>query len=200
MASLPPVNPQAPSRVEPRAVDKQNAPGGVPEAVRYMLLSWAVMIAGEFLHQILVVTAAVLDPAPLREQAKEQAKAAGEQASDAMLNVSVYGAIAVMALIQLAFILLLALALRAIKQQKSWAANARRLLQVFGVFFGVRVLTLFMLSPAATSLPVAFYAFDGIIQIILGVAGVMGIVYSADKASVEWTESNDRPKANRKEQ
>lgn len=196
MASIPPINPQAPSRVQPEAVEKQSGDNnGVPEAVRYMLSCFAVMISGELLHQILVVVSAVLDPAPLREQAKQQAKAAGEQASDALVNTGVYGAIAVMALIQLGFILLLAVALRALKQRKSWAANARRLLQVFGVFFGVRVLTLFMMVPDASSLPVAFYAFDGIIQIVLGVAGVLGVVYSVDKASAEWAETD----GNRKE-
>ena len=49
MVSLPPMTPGTPSRVEPEAVEKHK--GSVPEAVRYMLAAWAVMIGGELLHQ-----------------------------------------------------------------------------------------------------------------------------------------------------
>lgn len=188
MVSLPPMNPQSASKVEPGAVDKQNGSGGMPEAVRYMLLSFAVMIGGELLHQLLVVISAALDPAPLREQAREQAKAAGEEISDTMINVGIYGSIAVMALIQLLVILLFVFALRAVRRQAKWAPNARRLLQIFGVFFALRMLTLFMMSPASASVPVALYGADGVVQIILGVAGVLGIVYSLDPASATWAE------------
>lgn len=188
MVSLPPMNPQSASKVEPGAVDKQHGPGGMPEAVRYMLLSFAVMIGGELLHQLLVVISAALDPAPLREQAREQAKAAGEEISDTMVNVGIYGSIAVMALIQLLVILLFVFALRAVRRQAKWAPNARRLLQIFGVFFALRMLTLFMMSPASASVPVALYGADGVVQIILGVAGVLGIVYSLDPASAAWAE------------
>ena len=77
MVSLPPVNPKAPSHVEPEAVDTQKRPGKTPEAVRLMLSCWAVMIAGELLHQILVVVSTALDPAALREAALETAKSRG---------------------------------------------------------------------------------------------------------------------------
>lgn len=189
MVSLPPVNPQSPSHVESGAVDtKGGKPGGPPEPVRLMVRCWAVMLIGELIHQILTVVFSFADPAPLREAAKEQAKASGDEVSDGLLNMGVYGAIVFMGLIQLAVLLLFVFALRAVKTQGSWAANARRLLQIFAAFFAIRMLTLFMMQPTSTAIPVVFYGIDGVVQILLGVAGILGIVYSTDKASVDWVE------------
>lgn len=189
MVSLPPMNPGSASKVEPEAVQKHN--GSKPEAVRYMLTCWAVMIGGELLHQIMAVVASVVDPSALRDVAKERAKNSDGEVSDALVNASVYGSIFIMAVLQLGVILLFVFALRAIQRKAKWAENARRLLQMFSVFFALRMLTLFMMVPASTALPTAFFATDGVIQIILGVAGILGVVYSLDKAAVTWT----KPKA-----
>lgn len=185
MVSLPPMNPGSPSRVEPEAVEKQK--GSMPEAVRYMLAAWTVMIGGELLHQIFAVAASVIDPSALREVAKERATKGDGEVSEALMNASVYGSIFIMALLQLGIILLFVFALRAVQKQAKWAENARRLLQIFSVFFALRMLTLFMMVPASTTVPTALFGIDGVVQIILGVAGVMGVIYSVDKDSVAWT-------------
>ena len=185
MVSLPPMNPGSPSRVEPEAVEKQK--GSMPEAVRYMLAAWTVMIGGELLHQIFAVAASVIDPSALRELAKERVTKGDGEVSEALMNASVYGSIFIMALLQLGVILLFVFALRAVQKQAKWAENARRLLQIFSVFFALRMLTLFMMVPASTAVPTALFGVDGVIQIVLGVAGVMGVIYSVDKDSVAWT-------------
>lgn len=185
MVSLPPMNPGSPSRVEPEAVEKQK--GSMPEAVRYMLAAWTVMIGGELLHQIFAVAASVIDPSALREVAKERVTKGDGEVSEALMNASVYGSIFIMALLQLGVILLFVFALRAVQKQAKWAENARRLLQIFSVFFALRMLMLFMMVPASTAVPTALFGVDGVIQIVLGVAGVMGVIYSVDKDSVAWT-------------
>lgn len=179
------MNPGSPSRVEPEAVEKQK--GSMPEAVRYMLAAWTVMIGGELLHQIFAVAASVIDPSALREVAKERVTKGDGEVSEALMNASVYGSIFIMALLQLGVILLFVFALRAVQKQAKWAENARRLLQIFSVFFALRMLTLFMMVPASTTVPTAMFGIDGVVQIILGVAGVMGVIYSVDKDSVAWT-------------
>ncbi|MHC2850497.1 hypothetical protein ACUXOC_001970 [Corynebacterium mucifaciens] len=186
MVSLPPMNPGSPKRVSPEAVEKRGG-SGMPEAVRYMLTCWAVMIGGELLHQIMTVIASVLDPSALREVARERAKNSDGEVSDALVNASVYGSIFLMAVLELGIIVLFVFALRAVKQQAKWAPNARRLLQVFSGYFALRMLALFMVAPASTAVPEAFFGADGVIQIILGVAGILGIVYSMDKSAVAWT-------------
>lgn len=185
MVSLPPMNPGSASRVEPEAVDKRK--GSMPEAVRYMLTCWAVMIGGEVVHQIFAVVSSIIDPSALKEVAKERANNGDGEVSDALMNASVYGSIFLMALLQLGVIVLFAFALRAVRKQAKWAENARRLLQIFSGFFALRMLTLFMMAPASTAVPMALFGVDGVVQIVLGVAGVMGIIYSVDKDAVAWT-------------
>ncbi|UIZ92384.1 hypothetical protein JZY91_00775 [Corynebacterium sp. CNCTC7651] len=181
------MNPNSGSRVEPEAVEgTSKSKNGTPEAVRYMLVCWAVMIAGELLHQILTVVSVVIDPAPLKESARAAAKARGQELTDAMISTGVWGSVTVMALIQLVFLGLFTAALVAISQRRKWAPNARRILQIFSIFFALRALTLFMMRPASTAVPVAFYAFDGVIQIILAVAGVLGLFYSSQKEALDY--------------
>lgn len=191
MVSLPPHNPQSPSHIAPAAAPHP-APNGKkdsqPESVRLMLACWAVMIAGELLHQILTVVVTVLDPAALRESAKQAAEGRGEELSDAMLTFGMYGSVVLMALIQLTILGVFTYALRTVAKRGKWAANARRLLQVFAAFFALRILSLFMMAPASATVPVALYAADGVIQIILGVAGALGLFYSTRKESVDWAE------------
>ena len=184
----------------------------MPEAVRLMLACWAVMIGGELIHQILTVVMTVLDPAPLRESAKEAAK--GQDLSDAMLNLGIYGSVVLMALIQLlilaGFVVALRMvanrgkraaaarrllqifatffALRMVANRGKRAAAARRLLQIFATFFALRMVTLYMMSPGSTAVPIALYGADGVVQIILGVAGAMGLFYASQKDSGDWVE------------
>lgn len=184
MVSLPPGprNPNSASHVEPEAVRD-----GKPEAVRFMLVCWAVMIGGELLHQALTTIALVWDPAELIASAKEASKQT-QAMPEGLMDVAVWGSVALMALIQLSVLVLFTVALGAINKQRKWAGNARRLLQVFSVFFALRALAVFGMRPASTVVPLAFYAVDGVIQIILGVAGVLGLIYASRKESADWVE------------
>lgn len=199
MVSLPPQNPQSPSHITPSSATPPESKRDThtpPESVRFMLACWAVMLGGELLHQILTVVVTVLDPAALRASAKEAASGRGEELSDAMLNVGIYGSVVLMALIQLIILGVFTFALRTLAKRGKWAGNARRLLQFFGAFFAIRMLTLFAMTPASSTVPVALFAADGIIQILLGVAGALGLFYSTRKESVDWVDTGDDPKPN----
>lgn len=165
----------------------------MPEAVRFMLLSWAIMIAGELLHQILTIAAIAIDPSELVVAAKQAAKAKGEEVSESVVSASMWGSIAVAALIQLAIIALFVAALVALQKQKKWAPTARRLLQVFSIFFAIRVLAVFVTRPASSAVPLAFYAVDGVVQIIIGVAGALGLFYASQKEATDWAEAGAPP-------
>lgn len=158
-----------------------------------MLLSWAIMIAGELLHQILTVTAVVIDPSELIAAAKQAAKTKGEEVSESVVSASMWGSVAIAALIQLAIIALFAAALVALQKQKKWAPTARRLLQVFSVFFALRVFAVFVTRPASSAVPVAFFAFDGVVQIIIGVAGALGLFYASQKEATDWAQAGAPP-------
>lgn len=196
MVSLPPRNPGSGSHVEPRAVaGPRPEKGAKPEAVRYMLACWAVMIAAELLHQLLTVISVVIDPAPLKESAKQAAKGQGDALSDTTVNAGMWATVVVAALIQLAIIGVFAAGLSAVSSQKKWAPRARRMLQIFAVFFAIRAAALYVALPTSTAIPVVFFAADGIIQIVVAVAGVLGVIYSSQKESRDYVEAGGGPGA-----
>lgn len=189
MVSLPPMNPNSGSHVEPEASPQSPKLGGPkPESVRFMLQCWAVMIGGELLHQLLTVASVVIDPSALKESAKQAAKAQGEDVSDAAMNAGMWGTVIVAALIQLAVLVAFVVALNAVNKQKKWSPGAVRLLQIFAIFFALRALALFMMHPSSSGVPVALSAFDGAIQIMLAVAGGMGVFYSSQKESRDYVQ------------
>ena len=155
------------------------------------------MIAGELIHQILTVAAVVIDPSELVAAAKQAAKARGEEVPDSVVNASMWGSVAIATVIQLAIIALFVLALIALQKQKKWAPTARRLLQVFSVFFALRGFAVFVTRPASSAVPLAFYAVDGVVQIILGVAGVLGLFYASQKDSSDWAQAGAPPEKGR---
>lgn len=148
---------------------------------RYLVGAWAVMVAGELVYQVLNAIGLVIEPAALKQAAREAAKARGEDVSEALITVSTYTSIVMMSLFQLLIIVLLAFALHAVAHRQKWADTARRLLSVFAIYFAIRAV-LVVLAPAAVAganqLPVAFAAVTGAMQIIVGVAGVCGLVYA----------------------
>lgn len=185
MANTPPVA-QAPAPTTHRKDEPPARPTKHPEAVRYLLGAWAVMILGELLHQILSVVVTVLDPAALREAAKQAAKNQSEALPDNMMQASMYATIVLMALLQLGIIVVFVLALRSVQRRGKWILNATRVLQVFSVFFALRMLTLFLMTPAATKVPIALFAVDGATQIVVGVAGLLGLFYASRKESQDY--------------
>lgn len=164
-----------------------------PEAFRLMVGVWAVMIVGELLHQALAVVFVFLDPSALKQAAKDTAQQRGGEASELLVNFSMYSAVVLMALVQLAIVVLFAVALRAVAKRTKWAPNALRLLQVFAFFFAFRMLTLFLMSPASAAIPVALYAVDGVVQIVLAVAAVMGVYFSTRDETRQYFERELEP-------
>ena len=106
-----------------------------------------------------------------------------------------WATVVVAGLIQLVIIGVFAAGLSAVSSQKKWAPGARRMLQLFAVFFAIRAAALYVAMPSSTAVPVAFFAADGIIQIVLAVAGVLGVIYSSQKESRDYVEAGGGPGA-----
>ncbi|WP_165164631.1 hypothetical protein [Corynebacterium qintianiae] len=188
MTSIPPLAPPKPEKPEnPGSASHVGPAGGErrpPEALRYLLGCWAVMVFGELVHQLVNAVGLVIEPSALKQAAADAAWERGEDVSDALITVSTYTSIAMMTLFQLAIIALLAFALGAVARRKKWAETAKRLFTVFSVFFVLRTIFV-VLAPSAVAgasqLPVAFVAVLGIIQIVVGVAGGCGLIYASRK-------------------
>lgn len=159
-----------------------------PEPVRLMLLLFAVAVGGEILHQILNITMGLMDPSVLLAAAKENMTA--EQAAEisaGALRMTVIASILVAGGFGIAVMGLLVFMLVLIHRRSKYAGLARRMLLVFGFYFGFRVLMLFLATPGGTDVPVAMYVIDGAVQIIVGVAAVMGLLFSFREETLTWT-------------
>lgn len=169
--------------------------GKRPEAVRLAVITWAVALVLELVHQITQITMSVLDPAELAAAARESAESAGsagsgiEGASDTLINLTVYGSIAIMGLISLLILVGLTVALRFYASRHRLADGARRLLMVFSLYFGLRGLLVFVGGTVSPGVPVWLMLVDGSLQLLVAVAAVLGLVFSGRKESVDYLAS-----------
>ncbi|GAB3708429.1 hypothetical protein [Corynebacterium nasicanis] len=159
-----------------------------PEVVRLMLLLFAVAVGGEILHQILSITIGLMDPSGLYAAAKETMSAEqAEQISEGALRATVIASILAAGGFGIAVMGLLAFMLVLIHRRSKYAGMARRMLLVFGFYFAFRILMLFAATPGGTRVPVAMYLVDGSVQILVGVAAVLGLVFSFREETFRWT-------------
>lgn len=166
--------------------------GRKPETVRLMLLLFAVAVGGEIVHQILNVTIGFMDPSALIATAKEaMSEEQLAEISDGRLRTTVMASMLLAGGLGIAVMGLLAFMLVLIHRRSSYAGLARRMLLVFGFYFGFRILMLFMASPGGNNVPVAMYLLDGSVQILVGVAAVLGLVFSFRVETLKWTREID---------
>ncbi|MDK8669859.1 hypothetical protein [Corynebacterium sp. MSK195] len=163
-----------------------------PESVTYMLWLWLGGLCGEAVHQVLNVVLTLLNHDVLMSQAKEMAKSAPAgvdeaQLSDAFLRTAAYGSVALSAAISLAIIVLLAFLLRSLANRSKRAGTSRRVWFAFSLYFGFRILLTFMVTPAGADVPDWLFAADGMVQILVGVAAVLGLIFSVRAETLDYT-------------
>lgn len=155
----------------------KNAGEKKEDTVKLLIQMWAVMIGLELLHQILNVVMSFTDPTALRTVAKEQAAAQG--LSDGIVNATVIAAILVMGFFNLIVIAILSWMVVMVKNRSKRLPTAFLLLTIFSFFFILRVLMLFFASPGGTDVPMALFAIDGCVQILVGVSA--GVAYALSR-------------------
>lgn len=170
----------------------------MPETIRLLLLLWSLAIGGEVLHQILNVVISLIDPSPLLAMAREGLS--DEEIADlgeATVTASAYSSVILIGLMGLLIMGLLAWGLTLIKRRSKHAGTARRLLLFFGIYFGIRILLVFMAPAGGGDVPVIFYLVDGSLQILVGVAAVLGLIFSFRIETMRWTREVDSDKPGR---
>lgn len=181
----PPVPVTAPGAPAPEETKK-------PDAIRLLLLLFAVAIGGEILHQVLNIIIGLMDPSALIAAARENLSAEeAEQISDGRIRLTVFASVLLAGGLGLVIMGLLAFMLSLINRRSKHAGLARRMLMVFGFYFGFRILLLFMASPGGNDVPVVMYLLDGSVQIIVGVAAVLGLLFSFRPETLKWTREVD---------
>lgn len=156
-----------------------------PEAVTLAIATWATALVTELIHQVTQTAMALLDPADLLAAARESAEQSETAVSDALVDLTAYGSIALMGLINLLILAGLTVALWCYATRRKIADGARRLLMVFSLYFALRGLVVFTAAPTGTDVPVWLMLIDGCLQLIVAVAAVLGLVFSGRKEAID---------------
>ncbi|TXS61684.1 hypothetical protein CHU71_11585 [Corynebacterium sp. LK14] len=184
--------PQAPTAAQaPQAPQAPQPEKERPEAVSLMLKLWAGALGFEVIHQILNVVMTLLNRSVLfaeaRKTAEEAAKDSGQEISDSLISIIGYGSVAFSSLISLVIIVVLAVMLYLLNKNKKSAGTGRRLWFAFSLFFAFRTLLVFLSSPAGSEAQDWLIMVDGTVQILVGVAAVMGLIFSVKEETLDYT-------------
>jgi hypothetical protein len=180
--------PGRPPNLPVTVVDKPegDGDGGRPEAARLMLTMFAVAAGLEVIALILNVVTTVVDPAPLMSAAREAADDTGP-----LVEATAWGSVAIVTLFYLVVVAILTAAIVAIHKNGKWAAGALRLWTIFAIYFAFRGLTVFLITPAGGNAPDALFLADGAVQILVGVAAVLGAVFGSRPDTRAWLTTPD---------
>ncbi|MEX3516842.1 hypothetical protein VVR26_05170 [Corynebacterium camporealensis] len=158
-----------------------------PETVQLLLQVWLAVVVLECVHQVLGVALTLFNREALLGAARTTAEDAGENLSDSVIEVAAYGSLALSTVISLIIIAILAWMLRILANNTKRAATARRLWFVFSIYFAMRLLLVFIATPAGSDAPDWLFLIDGAIQILIGVAAIMGIIFCTRQETLDYT-------------
>ncbi|MDK4233389.1 hypothetical protein [Corynebacterium accolens] len=192
--SRPKLQSESPQPGDPRDQRGKDAKGGSkrPETVVYMLWLWLGVVVGETVHQILNVVLTLLNHDVLMAQAKQMVESAsggedGEEVSDSFIEMAAYGSVALSAAIAIGVLVLLLFLLKSLAEPSKRAGTSRRIWFAFSIYFGFRILLTFMVTPAGADVPDWLFAADGMVQILVGVAAVLGLIFSIKPDTLDYT-------------
>ncbi|MER0087256.1 hypothetical protein ABRP86_00670 [Corynebacterium sp. KPL3927] len=192
--SRPKLQPGPPQPGDPRDQRGKGSQGGAkrPETVVYMLWLWLGVVAGETVHQILNVVLTLLNHDVLMAQAKQMVESTsggedGEEVSDSFIEMAAYGSVALSAAIAVGVLVLLLFLLKSLAGPSKRAGTSRRIWFAFSIYFGFRILLTFMVTPAGADVPDWLFAADGMVQILVGVAAVLGLIFSVKPDTLDYT-------------
>lgn len=158
-----------------------------PETVRLMVAAWWAALGLEFLHQILQAWLMVLSRDELTAQMRRQFEERGTGIPEELLPMAVIGGIGLSAFVAISLLTLLAIMLGVVQRGSKRAGFGRRLLFAFSIYFGLRIFLVFMARPSGSSVPETLFVFDGMVQILVGVAAVIGAILSTKKETLDYT-------------
>lgn len=157
-----------------------------------MLWLWLGVVAGETVHQILNVVLTLLNHDVLMAQAKQMVESTsggedGDEVSDSLIEMAAYGSVALSAAIAIGVLVLLLFLLKSLAGPSKRAGTSRRIWFAFSIYFGFRILLTFMVTPTGADVPGWLFAADGMVQILVGVAAVLGLIFSIKPDTLDYT-------------
>ena len=177
----------------PRRSPKKSERPDQPDSVRLYVRLWAGILLVELIHQILNIALALWDPSELQAQAASSIEESGQTISENLLNFGVYGSIILMGLISVLLLGLLATMLYLVNTQHKRAGLGRRMLFFFGLYFTFRLVLIFGSSGNPLSdIPEAFYIIDGNLQVLVGVAADLTLIFGGRNETLDYTGELER--------
>lgn len=170
----------------------ENVPvAGAPASLQQAKMLWLVAVVIEVIHQALSVVMTFLN----KDQAVSQVKdslPAGQDYTDQMINASVIAAAIGALVITLLILGVVVYFVLRLAQAGKKAITAQKVLTYFAVYFVLRAFLLFLASPTS-DLPIALYATDGVLQIIVAALAAVAAVIAMNKESADWLDKQVAP-------
>ncbi|MBP3089320.1 hypothetical protein EML15_09225 [Corynebacterium sp. sy017] len=162
-----------------------------PESMRDGERLWLLVFAGEIIHAVCSAILAWHTRGVSRKQVRELLPA-GMHYSDKLLDLSLAISIFLNLCLSLVVLSLFFWAYRSVVTSGKYALRSRRILNFFAVYLAVRAFFVFFSgSLTPTTIPIYFTAFDGCVQILIGVGAIMALVFFNQKEVQSWLENNN---------
>ncbi|GAA1474398.1 hypothetical protein P4N68_02545 [Corynebacterium felinum] len=175
--------------------------GTAPESVVLAFKVWVAVLILEIVHQITSVLTALMDrentTATIIEQYKQSQAAVIP--SETFVSTVVIGSSIFVGCVALAIIGIVLWLARSYVSAGPRAGTARKVLTYFGVFFALRCIFAFK-APTLSMVPIGVQAFNGSVEIAVGVAAVVGTILVSKPDSLEWVGDNLSAKKPKKPQ
>ncbi|WP_151641407.1 hypothetical protein [Corynebacterium sp. 11A] len=177
--------PRGGRRTEPESKER-------PESIDLAVKVWWVLIIAEVLRHVVLVLTTAMNPREVASQViatmdSEQVSQL-ENLGDTALNLAVIGYYVVIMLFAFAILAIVAWMVNVIARAREKAPSAKRLLTFFGIYFTIRALFVFFSPPPMSDPNSVQFLIDGSLQIVVGVAAVLGLVFFSRPESKTWIE------------
>lgn len=183
--TTPPNQPDKKPTLKEASKASMDAAAKRPEAVQYMLLMWLAALILEGFHQLVSIALSLLNSEQLMATAR---RAAGDNEGlpEVSIKIAAYGSVALSSLIAFGIIALLAYFLSQLARNSNRAGLGRRMWFAFSLYFGFRIMLVFLARPAGANAEWLFAA-DGMLQILIGVVALMGLMFSVKEETLKHT-------------
>ncbi len=160
----------------------------VPESVQLAVKVWAVALLLEVLHQILNVVMGILNRAETAHEVSARVTESGTQPMpDAgTIQFMVVGTNVLLGILSLSIVAVLWWMVRSLHHRGRFVGFARSGLTYFGIYLGLRGLFAFAAAPVGM-VPIALFAVDGSLRILVGVAAVIAVVFCSREETITWS-------------
>lgn len=163
-------------------------PQPTPETVVLAVKVWAVALALEVIHQVLNVAMGIANRFETAHEVGNRVSESQPQPlpEPRMVELMVVFTNIALGVVSLCIVGVLCWMVITLNRKGRFVGFARRGLTYFGFYLGLRGLIAFAASPVG-SVPLALFAIDGSLRIIIGVIGVVAVILCSKDETITWS-------------